>query len=243
MPHDKPEAEAVPTNRRTFLARAALGGALVTVATAGPLGRLLPAAAQQGDGSSDDGGGGASDLLEDRDVAAQLTPLELAAVQVYESAASNGALDLEWTDLVRRFQTHHQAAADGLGAMVHADDPEPTADPTILAGSGAAVEAAGDQDAILSALAELEELLAATHLWALGSISEQITARLVMQVQATESQQAVVLARATGTAIAELTPATAPVADGPVASSPPPAADDAAETDTTEAGADEETEN
>ena len=241
MPHDKPEAEAVPTNRRTFLARAALGGALVTVATAGPLGQLLPAAAQEGDGSSDDGGGTSSDLLEDHDVAAQLAPLELAAVQVYESAASNGALDLEWTDLVRRFQTHHQAAADGLGAMVHADDPEPTADPTILAGSGAAVEAAGDQDAILSALAELEELLAATHLWALGSISEQITARLVMQVQATESQQAVVLARATSTAIAELTPATAPVADGPVAA--PPAAGGAAETDTTEADVDEETEN
>lgn len=251
MPHDKPEAEAVQTNRRTFLARAALGGALVTVATAGPLGQLLPAAAQEGEGAGEPGGGGSSDQLQDRDVAAQLTPLELAAVQVYESAASNTALDLEWTALVRRFQTHHRAAADRLGEMVHADDAEPTADPTILEGTGAAVESAGDQDSILSALAELEELLAATHLWALGSISEPVTARLVLQVQATESQQAVVLARATGTSITELTPAIAPVGDAPAAPTAPStdsgtAADadtDTAETDGSEAGADEETEN
>lgn len=221
MPYDKPEAEAVQTTRRTFLARAAIGGALVSVATAGPLGQLLPAAAQDGDSEP-------SDALTDAQVAAQLTPLELGAVQAYEAAAGNDALDLDVSDAVRRFQRHHQTAADRLGAMASADAPTPTADPTIVEGTVAAVTGAGDQNAVLSALAEMEETLAATHLWALAAIPDQVTARLVLQIQATESQQAVVLSRVAGTSIDELTPATAPIADGlPAGSTPPPPADEA----------------
>ena len=48
MPIDQPEATAEPTNRRAFLARAAMGGALVGVgAAAGPFGLFSTAAGAQ----------------------------------------------------------------------------------------------------------------------------------------------------------------------------------------------------
>ncbi len=47
MSIDPTEAQAAATTRRSFLARAAMGGALVGVATAGPLRSLLGVAGAQ----------------------------------------------------------------------------------------------------------------------------------------------------------------------------------------------------
>lgn len=221
MPIDKPDAQVVPTNRRTFLARAAAGGALVAVGTAvGPLGRLLPVAAQ---GAPTTPG----DAMDDNAVGTQLAPVELAAVAAYEAALGMGKLTGEWADTARRFQSHHLTAANDLSGLV-ADGPAPTADPTVLAGTVATIEGTSDQNTILGALSELESILAAAHLWAAGSISDKITARIVGQVLAVESQQAAYLGLNSGADLASITPAVGEIRQPPA---PAPAT-----TETTAAG-------
>lgn len=231
MPIDKPDTQVVQTNRRTFLARAAMGGALVAVGTAGPLGRLLPVAAQDGGSQS----GPAAGSLDDGATGESLAPLELAAVEAYEAALAGGNLDETWSKTARRFQRHHLAASDVLTGLV-TSGAIPVADPTIQAGSLAAVTGAGDQNAVLTALSEMETTIAATHLWALGGITDKITAKTISQVLAVESQQGVFLGREAGKDLAALTPAVIqPAATGPTPA-PTTTTTTAATTTTEEAG-------
>ncbi len=227
MPIDKPETQVVPTNRRTFLARAAMGGALVAVGTAGPLGRLLPAAAQDGASPSgpDDGS------LDDNATGERLAPIELAAIKAYEAALAGGKLDGTWTDTARRFQRHHLEVSGVLASLI-TSDAAPVPDPDIQAGTVAAVTGAADQNAVLKALSEMETIIAATHLWALGAITDKITAKTIGQYLAVESQQGVFLGREAGIDLAALTP---PVVQ-PAASGPTPAPTPATTTTTEEAG-------
>jgi hypothetical protein len=203
VPIDQPEAAAAPTNRRTFLTRAALGGAFLTVGP-GPLTRLLPMAGAAPGGRTQVEAAGE---LDDEAFATLAAPLERAAVQVYSQAERRALLDEEWSDLALAFQAHHQAVAETLEELIVSGDvPEP--DNAVLTGTGGAIDDAADQDDVLAALAELEEVLAATHLYGIGGLTVAVTARLVAQVMAVESQHAVVLGLAIGTDPAELTPPT-----------------------------------
>ncbi|CAN5851840.1 hypothetical protein BH23ACT2_BH23ACT2_08850 [soil metagenome] len=236
MPIDQPEATAAPTNRRTFLVRAALGGALVSVGP-GPLTRLLPVA---GASPARPAQVDAAPELDDEAFAMLAAPLELAAVQVYSQAQRGGQLDATWADLALRFQGHHQTVAETLETLITSGEtPEP--DDAVLTGTGGAIEDASDQNGVLAALAELEEVLAATHLYGIGGLTEAVTARLVAQVMAVEAQHAVALGLALGTDPAELTPPTAST-DGArtgEASDPPLGGDG---TMTSNGGADDDTE-
>lgn len=201
MPIEKPQATAAATTRRSFLARTAAGGALVTVG-AGPLAVLVSGAAGASSAQVD-----AAESLSDDAFARFATPLELGAVQVYNRAAARTELlDGEWEGLVRRFQTHHQEVADTLATLIEAGPDDASADGDIIETFGAAVDGAGDQEAILGVLADLEGVLTATHLWAIGGLDERLTARLVLQVSAAEAQQATVLALGAGADVAEVTP-------------------------------------
>lgn len=194
MPIDQPEATAAVNPRRTFLARAAVGGALVTAGSiAGPLLRAVPAGAQAD----------ASDTLDDSAFAAIAVPLELAAVQVYEAATEASGLDEGATEQLRLFQTHHQAVADTLSDYYTGDEPL-TEHPAVMT---RADSVRGDAKAAFTALAELEQALAATHLDALGSIADPTTAKLVAGVLAVEGQQAVALTLLAGTDVAAVLPA------------------------------------
>lgn len=202
MPIDIPEA--APTSRRTFLTRAALAGALVTVGSAaGPLTSLLPAAGAQ------EGPSGSAESLDDAAFAEAVLPLEMAAVQCYRLALEGDALGQDWSTNAALFQTHHQDVVDALLPLLPETTPPtpgPKPDATVLSGTGAAVKAATDERGALTPLAELEAVLAATHLYALGSLEDPATAKTVAQVLASESQHAVALGLAAGTAVAELTP-------------------------------------
>ena len=206
VPIDKPDSQGVPTNRRTFLARAAMGGALVAVGTAGPLGRLLPVAAQAA---------GDAGALDDNATGERLAPIELAAVEAYEAALGGGKLDGTWAETARQFQRHHLEVSDVLTSLI-TSGVVPVADPAIQAGSVATVAGAGDQKAVLTALSEMEAMIASTHLWALAGITDKITAKTVGQYLAVESQQSAFLARASGSDITAVTPAVVePAASGP----------------------------
>lgn len=225
MPIDQPEATATVNPRRAFLARAAVGGALVTAGSiAGPL--LGSGAA----GAQDDAGAG--DTLDDEAFATIAVPLELAAVQVYEAATGVEGLADDELETLRLFQSHHQAVADTLSGWYEGDEPL-VEDPAVLARADAV---AGDRTAAMTGLAELEEALAATHLDALASIKDVITAKTVAGVLAVEGQHAVALTILAGSDLAAAVPATVTTDGSLVGGSSAPAGDPAAATTTTTTG-------
>ena len=200
MQTDQSIDSATATSRRTFLTRAAVGGALVTAgALALPQTGLIPVAgarpADQGD-------------LKDTVFAFFGTALELAAVAAYSAAFDKGVLDDEWSDLALQFQRHHQAVADTLVELRDPDAAEAVADAAFVQQAVASVQAATDQNGVLAALAVIEETCAATHLSAIGQLAEKSTARTVCQVLCVEGQQAALLGVASGSSIADVTPAT-----------------------------------
>ncbi|MBX3314939.1 MAG: hypothetical protein KF906_11530 [Actinobacteria bacterium] len=195
MPIDQPEATAAVNPRRTFLARAAVGGAVVTAGSiAGPLLRAVPAGAQTDTTSGS---------LDDSSFAALAVPLELGAVQVYEAATEAPDMDDDAKSTLRTFQQHHQTVADTL-TDYYTGDADLTEDPAVVARSASV---GGSANAAFTALAELEQALAATHLDALGSISDAITAKYVAGVLAVQGQQAVALTLLAGTDPAAVVPA------------------------------------
>ncbi|MBX3284701.1 MAG: ferritin-like domain-containing protein [Actinobacteria bacterium] len=200
MSIDPTEATAAATTRRTFLARAAFGGALVGVATAGPLRSMLGVAgAQEAELDADEG-------LENDAFAALAVPLEMAAVQAYQAALETSSLDADTTTTARMFQTHHQTVVDALTPLLAEGSATPRPDETVMSTTVAAIEGNADQTAILTSLSELEDVLAATHLYAVGSLDDNSLAKTVAQVLAVESQQAVALGRAADIDLTELTP-------------------------------------
>jgi len=203
VPIDPTETTATPTSRRSFLVRAALGGALVTVGTAaGPLSSILPAAAAPDQLQ-------AAESLDNATFAALAIPLEMAAVQAYHAAILGGTLDDTWSSQALTFQDHHQTAVDTYTPLLDEGTTAPAPDPTIVKSTVDAIKAATTQDAILTSLADLENVLAATGLYAIGGLDDNTTAKSVAQIMAVESQQAVVIGLALDTPLAALTPAEA----------------------------------
>lgn len=196
MPIDRPEATATDNPRRTFLARAAVGGALVTAGSvAGTILQAVPAGAQTPDPISE------SEELDDGSYAIIVTPLELAAVQVYDAALRVEGLRSEVVDDLRLFQTHHQTVADTIGALYEGPDPL-VADPILTASAPGT-----DEASILASLTALEEQLSGTHLSALGAIADSATARTAAQVLAVQGQHAVALTVLAGGDLEAVTPA------------------------------------
>lgn len=199
MPTDHSLASATATTRRTFLARTAVGGALVTAgAVAGPLSGLLPtASAQEAD----------TWTLSDVDFASFAAPLELAAVQAYQVAIDAGTLDSTWTTGARTMQDHHQQVATTLAGLLSADAAAPTADADLLASTTSAINTGGDQNGILRALGDLENTLVATHLSAVPALREPTTAKTVSQALAVEAQNNALLVTGSGGTMQSATPA------------------------------------
>ena len=201
MPIDQSTDPVTATTRRTFLVRAAVGGALVTAgAVAAPVGPFLGIAGAQESGE---------ELLNDAEFGVFATPLELAAVLVYVAAIDAELLDEEWTSRARQFQAHHEAVATTLGTLRGEDASPAEPDEALLEQGTTAIEAATDQAGVLQVLADLEDTLAATHLASVPVLRESFTAATVAQVLFVESQQAALLATAAGGSIEDATPATA----------------------------------
>jgi O-phosphoseryl-tRNA(Cys) synthetase len=111
------------------------------------------------------------------------------------------------------FQAHHQTVVDALTPLLSEDAPAPRPDETVMSSTVEEIQGNADQTAIVTALAELEEVLAATHLYAVGGLTDSSLAKTVAQVLAVESQQAVAMGRAVDLDLVELTPAQASTTD------------------------------
>lgn len=208
MPIDNSEpAVSSGSSRRAFLARTAAGGAVAaSVGVIGLNGGLgAPSALAQAPGEMTP----ISATLTMAEHAAATAPLELAATQAYLAALDNGSdvLSPQSISLLNQFLRNHQQAATLLQSYLEGDAATPTADPGVTAQFSPRL--GSDEPAILSTLAALEEGLAATHLAVIIDMSIKVQAKVAIQLSAVEQQQAVVLARAAGTPLAEITPPTA----------------------------------
>ncbi len=205
MPNEEAETTAAAPSRRTFLTRAAMGGALVGAgAAAGPFGLLTSTAGAQ---DTPVNGLQQAPPLDDTSFAAFAVPLELAAVAGYQLALGDDRLDGTWTELARTFQGHHQAVVDTLTEALAEGSGDAQPNEVVLANARLALAGAADQEAVLLALSEIERTLSATHLYALAGITDAGLAKVVAQVLATESQQGAALGLAGGAPMATLTPA------------------------------------
>ena len=220
MPTDPSTAPANATSRRTFLTRTALGGAL---ASAGALAAPALAAA-----SSAHGHDNSSPPMDDSHYAYFGGPLELAAVQVYQSALENKivASGSDTFTTLQSIQNNHQAAADAIATVIPTTAAAAAPAQGFYDSLGPEVKAAGSITTLLNALAGMENELSATHLRALETIDDAVTAKMAAQILAAEAQTAAALGLTAGTPVATLTPAvdapTGGLDPGAVAGAPAP---------------------
>ena len=207
MPIDESTDPATATTRRAFLARSVVGGAVVTAGAFATYSIATSGAAGAEEIPSDA-------TLGEETFAALAAPLELGAVQAYQAAIDTEKLDAPLVETARTFQSNHQTVADALVGMLSAEAIAPTANTDFTKQMVDAINGAADGDAVLLALADMEDALSATHMTAIGILQDPTTAKTVSQVSTVEGQQAAFLTVAGGGSIADATPAKAPIDGG-----------------------------
>lgn len=181
-------AELHLASRRGFLKKAGVAGggaALLTVTGGfGPLGRILPVAAQE---------------LTDTVIAGYAQSVELAAVAAYTAAA--GALPAELAAVGGIFAQHHQDHADAFGSVA-GDDARPEANAALVAAVTPTLEAVGaggvPVEDILRFARTLENQAAYTYAFALTALQDPAYAAATSTILPVETAHATVLSIAAG---------------------------------------------
>jgi hypothetical protein len=129
----------------------------------------------------------------DREVAAFLESVELAAVDVYTTVNEQSRLTTpEVVDAVKDFSSHHQEHADAMNEIAGASATA-TANPGLLEMLREELADAGTENEVLRLLFDLENAAAATDLLALGSLERDEARELTAAILPVESQHAVVI--------------------------------------------------
>lgn len=173
-------------SRRDLMRTAAITGAAVTIgSTVLPIGRLLPAFAQEA-------------VLDDATIAAFAESVELAAVEAYKAAAGSGKVKTTAVgDAARVFLGHHQehaaafASASGGKALGKPN-------PKLLKSLADALSKAPDEKAVVKVAFETENAAAATYMFALGALQSKEALQLTASILPVESAHAVTLAMVLG---------------------------------------------
>ncbi len=185
-------AKHLRDSRRSLFLKAGAGGALLTLgAVAGPMARLLPAAAAK---------------APDAETALVMfaASMEFAIVATYQSVLDSGKLSASATKTATTFQGHHRDHGRAFNSITLETTEKPNA--KIVAAFGPKVKAAADDKALLEIAYTIEEDLAATYLSALGDLQDKSDAGVVASILPVESQHAVVLAQMLKKQIAEYMP-------------------------------------
>jgi rubrerythrin len=180
-------AELHLASRRSFLRKAGVAGggaALITATGFGPLGRILPVAAQE---------------LTDTVIAGYAQSVELAAVAAYTAAAP--ALPDAVRPVGELFASHHQDHADAFGAVA-GDDAQPEANAALVAAVTPTLEAVAEGgvslEDILRFARTLENQAAYTYAFALTALQEPAFAAATSTILPVETAHATVLSIAAG---------------------------------------------
>ena len=144
-----------------------------------------------------------SQELTDPDLAAFAESVELTLVEAYKAASATGKLSGAIAEAATTFSSHHQAHARTF-ASASLGKAKGRVNPGLLAAVTPRITAAKDQDALVGVVIDLENMAAATHLAALGSLQSPAAAQLAAAILPVEAQHAVVLASAVGTSTKDL---------------------------------------
>ena len=170
--------EASGPTRRKVLALAGAGAAALGTAV-GPFAHLLPAAA--------------ADESPEMTLVTFFAGLELAAVDLYDTAGKSTALSGAAKDLAATVGGHHsQHASTWAGLIGAGGGTAPTAGNAGLAAQyGPRVSGAADVAALSKVLQELEEAFAATYFDALGTIVSTALSSTAAQILPVDAAHAV----------------------------------------------------
>jgi rubrerythrin len=181
-----------PATRRSFLTKAATGGALLTAGSmVTPIGRLVPAASAQEEEEE-------APVSADVELAMFAAGLELAAVEVYRAAAATGNLTNAGNQIATSFGGHHQDHADALNEIIGEEQAVTEPNAALVEEFGPMISAAADEAAILEIAYSLEEAAASTYLTAIGELEDAGNAGTLATILPVESQHATVIATALG---------------------------------------------
>ncbi|MDQ6697992.1 MAG: ferritin-like domain-containing protein [Actinomycetota bacterium] len=178
-------------SRRSLLAKAGAGGALLTLgAMTGPVSRFLPAAAAATDPESA--------------LVMFAASMEFAVVAAYQSMLDSSKLSGGAAKTARTFQGHHRDHGRAFNAITLVTTEKPNA--KIVAAFKPKLKAASNEKGLLEVAYTIEEDLAATYLSTLGILADKSNAGVVASILPVESQHAVVLAQVVKKKIGEYMP-------------------------------------
>ncbi len=168
--------------RRSFLKKAAVGGAAITFGSAlVPVSSLLPAAGAQ--------------ALDDQSIAVFAQSVELAAVEAYKAGAP--LLSPEVLPVGQLFMSHHQEHADAFGALAgDAATDKPNA--ALLDALGPTLQGLSDQTGVLTFAKGVEDQAVATYAFALTALQSAEAASGTATILPVESAHSAALAVALG---------------------------------------------
>src|SRR5699024_6417314 len=126
--------------------------------------------------------------LDDHTYLVMADQIHSAAMIVYVEATSVPGLDDEAEEAIATCRHHHKEIVSAIGDLMGSEAAAATTvpDPTILAVRD---ELGGDQSSALRTLTRLEEQLAATHLQAIGVLTDDVSAQTAAGVLATSHQR------------------------------------------------------
>lgn len=191
---------AAAASRRSFLTRAATGGAIAFGATVIPVASMVPAALAQTTGTSGTTPGSTATTKKrvepsvtgnDLVVVQFAQTVELAAVAAYQATIDAGKLTNATAEVARMFAGHHQDHAKALGTLAGSDAPDaPNA--KLVAELTPKISAATTQVAAAQVLYDLEDGAAATYAYALGVLEAWDVAGAASTIMPVEAQHAIV---------------------------------------------------
>ncbi|MCU1453183.1 MAG: hypothetical protein JWN46_1329 [Acidimicrobiales bacterium] len=172
-------------SRRGFMKKVGVGGALLAVAgAAAPVEALTGAAAAPAARQADA-------LPDSETLATFLMTVEYTGAQLYRLASAHAGLDPAVVTLITKFGDHHQQHGDSYATAISAKDAAKIPNEKLLAERSRKVTVAADQKALLTALADYEDTMAATYLSLIAATTDRTDARAYGDVMAVEVQHAV----------------------------------------------------
>jgi hypothetical protein len=194
------EADARPparADRRQFLRRAGIGGAVVAAAAI-PLTPLTAVMVAQAETEALEG--------DDLSMTQLLASLDLAAAALYQQAIAKNLLDPGHTEAASSFGSHHADHAKRLNTALgsKAEVAEPNA--RLVSEFEARIAGVGDAKGLQALLFDLEQGLAATYQLSLEIFETKTAAANAASIQPVESQHAVVWGQSQDLPIATYVP-------------------------------------
>jgi hypothetical protein len=189
---------AASASRRSFLTRAATGGAIAFGATAIPVAAMVPAALAQTSSTT----AGSTPPTTKKRVEPTVTggdltvvqfaqTVELAAVAAYGAVINSGKLTNALAETARVFATHHQDHADALAKLAGSDAPN-VANAKLVTELTPKIAAITTAKEAAQQLYNIEDGATATYAYALGVLQQWEAAGPVSTIMPIEGQHAIV---------------------------------------------------